>query len=79
MMVDISLVDVTVHFDPDLSAGKRGDIENAIRALDGVVSVHMPDDKPHLAVVEYNPERVNSKTILESVTKQDGHAELVGL
>ncbi len=78
-MVDISLVDVTVHFDADLSANVRGDIENAIRALDGVVSVRMPEDKPHLAVVEYNPERVNSQTILECATKQDGHAELVGL
>lgn len=78
-MVDISIVDVTVHFDADLSANVRGDIENAIRALDGVVSVHMPEDKPHLAVVEYNPELVNSQTILELATKQDGHAELVGL
>jgi hypothetical protein len=78
-MADISLVDVTVHFDPELTAAARGNIESAIRALDGVVSVHMPDDKPHLAVVEYNPERVNSQTILELAAKQDGHAELVGL
>lgn len=78
-MVDISLVDVTVHFDRDLSAAKRGNIESAIRQLDGVVSVHMPNDKPHLAVVQYNPDRVTSRTILELASKTDGHAELVGL
>ncbi len=78
-MTDIQLVDVTVHFDADLSAVARGDIENAVRALDGVVSVHMPEDKPHLAVVEYNPERMNSATILKTVTEQGGHAEMIGL
>ncbi len=78
-MSDIELVDVTVHFDPTLSTDKRANIEDAIRALQGVVSVHMPTDKPHLAVVEYNPERVNSQTILQTVMDQDGHAELIGL
>ncbi len=78
-MSDIELVDVTVHFDPDLSKQKRANVEDAFRALDGVVSVHMPDNKPHLAVVEYNPETINSQTILQTATSKGGHAELVGL
>ena len=78
-MSDIELVDVTVHFDPILSINKRANIEDAIRGLQGVVSVHMPKDKPHLAVVEYNPERVNSQTILDTATDQGDHAELIGL
>lgn len=78
-MSDIELVDVTVHFDPNLSTDKRANMEGAIRALEGVVSVHMPTDKPHLAVVEYNPARINSLRILQTVTNQDGRAELIGL
>jgi hypothetical protein len=78
-IVDIKLVDVTVHIDPDLDSAGRATVENTVRALDGVVSVHMPDDRPHLVVVEYNPDKVNSKGILDAILGQGMHAELAGL
>jgi cell division protein FtsX len=78
-MTDIELVDVTVHIDKDLNAEARAEVEESLRAMDGVVSVHIADATSHLAVVEYNPQRTNSQDILATVTKLDGHAELVGL
>lgn len=78
-MADIKLVDVTVHIDENIDTGTRADVERNIRNLDGVVSVHMPQDKPHLCMVEYNPDRVSSQGILRCVTAQDVHAELIGL
>ena len=78
-MSDIPLVDVTLHIDETLDKAKRAEIEERLRALDGVISVHSPDDKPHLAIVEYNPDQLNSARILETVTRQGVHAELVGL
>jgi hypothetical protein len=77
--MDIQLADVTLHVDENLDAVGRGRIEEKVRSLDGVVSFHNPDDRPHLAVVEYNPEKVKSAAILEAVKSEGVHAELIGL
>jgi hypothetical protein len=54
-------------------------MENVLRAIEGVVSVHNPNDRPHLYVVEYNPEKTGSAAILGAVTAQGVVAELIGL
>ena len=77
--MDIQLADVVVHIDQTLERNRRAEIEERLRAIDGVVSVHNPDDRPHLAIVEYNPDRTSSSAILNTVTVQGVHAELVGL
>ena len=77
--MDIQLADVTIHVDENLEVAERAEIEQKLRAIDGVVSVHNPDDKPHLAVVEYDPNKVKSATLLEAVKGEGVHAQLVGL
>ena len=77
--MDIQLADVVVHIDQTLERDRRSEIERELRAIDGVVSVHNPDERPHLAIVEYNPDKTDSATILNTVTVQGVHAELVGL
>jgi hypothetical protein len=77
--MDIQLADVVVHIDQTLERDRRSKIEEELRAIDGVVSVHNPDDRPHLAIVEYNPDKTSSAAILNTVTVQGVHAELVGL
>ena len=74
-----NLVDVTVHIDEDLSPEVRLTIEDSIRALDGIVSVHNSSKTPHLTVVEYDLEEMDAQRILKRVTDQGVHAELVGL
>jgi hypothetical protein len=54
-------------------------VETQLREIDGVVSVNNPDDKPHLTLVEFRPDKVDSKTLLEQVEAEGVHAELVGL
>lgn len=78
-MSDIKLVDVTIHVDRDVSDEIRGQVEAALRGMDDVVSVHMPEDKRHLIVVEYNPGKTTSGVVLAAVREMAGHAELVGL
>lgn len=78
-MSDITLTDVTIHIDADTSKETRANVENGLRILKGVVSVSMPEDKPHLVVVEYNPEETNSSHLLTMVKEVAGHAELIGL
>ena len=77
--MDINLVDVTLHIDENLSAEQRETIEESLRALDGVVSVHNSDKTAHLTIVEYNPAVMESQKILKRVTDQGAHAKLVGL
>ncbi|MEA3275866.1 MAG: ATP-binding protein [Pseudomonadota bacterium] len=77
--MDIQLADVTVHIDQTLERDDRARIEDELRAIDGVVSVHNPDDRPHLAIVEYNPDKTSSADILNTITGQGVHAELIGL
>ena len=78
-MSDIKLADVTIHIDAETSSDTRNKVEAALRGLDDVVSVHMPEDKPHLIVVEYNPDNVSSSVLLGAVREMAGHAELIGL
>jgi len=78
-MSDIQLADVTIHIDKETDAATRGKVEAALRRVDGVVSVHMPQDKPHLVVVEYNPAKTKASHLHESIREIVGHAELIGL
>jgi hypothetical protein len=79
--MDIQLADVTLHVDEDLSPEARAALEQALRDRDGVVSVHFNTNatRPHLAVIEFNPDRVASRDLLSIVRFQGYHAELVGL
>lgn len=77
--MNIDLADVTIHVDETLDASGLSELEAAIRQKDGVVSVHVEEKRPHLFVVEYNPQKLNSKELLEVVESQGMHAELVGL
>ena len=75
----INLVDLTVHIDEDLSPEQRKTVEESIRALDGVVSVHNSSKTPHLTIVQYNSGEMDSRRILKRITDQGAHAELIGL
>ncbi len=77
--MDIQLADVIVHIDETLPKSQRTHIEEMLRTMDGIVSVHNPDDRPHLSVVEFNPDVSSSAEILKMVKSQGVHAELIGL
>jgi len=77
--MSISLSDVLIHIDDALSVEERKGVEDRLRELDGVVSVKMPDDRPHLTLVEYVNEKIDSRALLAAVTGAGVRAELVGL
>lgn len=76
--MNIPIVDVVLHIDETLDRQRRSQIEDALRAMDGVVSIHNPDDRPHLCVIAYNPDKTSSAAILRTVTNEGVHAELIG-
>ena len=77
--MNIDLADVTIHVDETLDPSGLTQLDSALRERDGVVSVHVNENRPHLFLLEYNPVKVNSQELLEIVKRQGMHAELVGL
>jgi hypothetical protein len=78
-MNDINLADITVHIDENVDHAVREKIQDEVRALDGVVAALSHDERPHLMVVEYNPQAVDSQGILACIKALGVHAELIGL
>ena len=77
--MDIQLADVTIHVDKTLEPVERAGLEDRLRDTEGVVSVRNSGERMHLFLVEYNPDKTNSKDLLGIVRGLHGHAQLVGL
>lgn len=69
--------DVAIHIDETLNDRELVNLEEAIRSDFGIVSVGHNHDK-HMVFVVYNPELLRSRDILDRVTNQGFHAELIG-
>jgi len=74
-----SLADVLVHVDQTLAHDRLAALTSAIAALTGVATAEGHDAKPHLVIVTYDPDKVNSQDILAAVKAQGVNAELIGL
>lgn len=80
MTTDISIADIVVHLHPESCHDDREKIERELRAHDGVISVHFNEqDHPHAVIVAYNPEAVNSETLLSEIRKHDKQAVMASL
>ncbi len=77
--MESKMVDVMVHIDPETDHAQREDLRDLILKHKGVDAAVYHDDKPHLMVIEYDPDEVTSQQLLEIVTDRGVHAELVGL
>jgi len=75
----MEMADVTVHIDETLGNDKLTMIAGTLRSHEGVMGVAHHEDKPHLMIIEYDPDRVSSADLLQVVTDQGIHAELIGL
>ena len=77
--MDTKLADVILHIDETVDHQAREEIQDLLRQMDGVMAADSHDEKPHLMVVGYDPDRTNSSDILKSVKDRGLHAELIGL
>jgi hypothetical protein len=78
-MTNTHLTDVTVHIDENIDHDARAKIQEKLRGLAGVDSVVSHDDRPHLMMVQYDPQQLSSQAILACVKEQGVHAEMIGL
>ncbi|MDW3095529.1 MAG: ATP-binding protein [Gammaproteobacteria bacterium] len=77
--METKMVDVLIHIDPETNHEQREFLRDLLLEHDGVDAAAYHDEKPHLMMIEYDPDEVTSKQLLDVVTKQNVHAELVGL
>jgi len=75
----MEMVDVEIHIDEAVNHERRTKIADTVRAHKGVMGVAHHDDKPHLMIIEYNPDAVSSHELVQVVRDQGVHAELIGL
>jgi len=80
MSKDMHIADITVHLHPKTTSDDRGVIEQALRAHDGVVSVHFDaQDHPHAMIVAYNTQTTTSTDVLAVIRKYDDQAVMVSM
>jgi len=77
--MDTKLAEVTLHIDESTSHDEREKFRNVLLAMDGVIAAAHHDEKPHLLLIEYNPDAINSIEFVNAAKKQDLHVELIGL
>lgn len=73
------MVDVTVHINETLDSMLRGQIADKLRTIKGVASASIREKTPHLMVVEFDPEQLGTRDILDAVTGAGVRADLIGL
>jgi len=73
------MADVTIHIDETIADEEREGLQDTLRTLDGVLAAASQDETPHLMIVEYNPDLIDSREILDAVTGSGVHAELIGM
>jgi hypothetical protein len=70
--------DVAVHVDEALSDRELFNLEQTIRSEYGVISVGHSETDRHMMFVLYDPEAMRGKDVLNRVTSQGFHGELIG-
>ena len=77
--MESKMVDVMIHIDLDIGHENREKLRDLILNHEGVDAAAYHEDKPHLMIVEYDPDQVTSQQLLDIVKRQGVNAELVGL
>lgn len=78
-MINTTMVDIMLHIDETLSHKELEKVRDSILGMTGVMAASFHDEKPHLMIIEYDPEQTTSMKLLEKAKSKGIHAELVGL
>jgi len=73
------IADITMHIDENTTHEDRERLRDELLSIDGVMAASYHDEKPHLIVMAYDPDVVNSLAFVKTAQEQGLHAELVGL
>ena len=77
--MDTKFAEVTFHIDENTSHDEREKFRDVLLAMDGVVAAAHHDEKPHLMLIEFNPDVIKPIEFVNAAKKHHLHAELIGL
>jgi len=69
---------VVVHIDESLSDGEMHDLEKRLAGMEGVVSTCAHERAPHLLLVDYDPQDLETGALLRYLRRDGLHPRLVG-
>jgi hypothetical protein len=70
--------EVTLHIDEETTHDQRENFRDRLLGRDGVITASCHDERPHLMLIEYDPEIINSREFLAEANNTGLHAELIG-
>jgi hypothetical protein len=70
--------EVTLHIDEDTSHDERENFRDRLLGKEGVIAASCHDEKPHLMLIEYDPDVINSMEFVVEAKNKGLHAELIG-
>ena len=77
--MNTKFAEVTLHIDEGTTHDERESFRDVLLALDGVMTAACHDETPHLMLIEYNPDAINSIEFVNAAKKHNLHTELIGL
>jgi hypothetical protein len=73
------VTDITMHIDENTTHEDREKLRDELLGIDGVMAAAYHAERPHLIVMAYDPDIVNSSAFIKTAQEQGLHAELIGL
>jgi hypothetical protein len=73
------LVDVTLHINEDMDQHTRDQLCDDLLHIVGVNAADTNGAKPHLMIVEYNPDVVSPTVFVEYAKQRGLHMQLIGM
>jgi hypothetical protein len=72
------LAEVTLHMDEETTHDEREAFRDTLLGMNGVMAAACHDERPHLMLIEYDPDAVNSIEFVTAAKTRGIHAELIG-
>ena len=73
----IKIADAILHIDETLEDWQRDVLDDHMRLQQGVIATGYNKDKPHLMIIEYNPDNANPVNFIYTVKRHGYHAERI--
>ena len=70
--------EVTLHIDEATTHDEREGFRDRLLGREGVIAASRHDERPHLMLIEYDPDIINSREFLTEASSRGLHAELIG-
>jgi hypothetical protein len=78
MTMGTKLAEITFHIDEETTHDEREGLRDTFLGMNGVMAAAYHDEKPHLMLIEYNPDAIESIEFVNVARNRGLHAELIG-